>query len=284
MESRHEHSPPEQQTWNTKYYIPPAAPAQTTQAEGTVQETQSRFSVTTPQSSLCARVREELQVLLEDEADLKPETVSALYGHLAVCGECTQEFEAMQRVVDLLEGLPLVELAKDYSQLIMGRIQSSQAAPPQQITQVCAAGLCERVHEKLQLLLENDPEINPEMVTALYGHLAVCAECSSDFQTMRRLVNLMETLPTAELPMDYSQQILQRIQSGAVSVSQPVEVGAPRPTSAVSSLVSGEAAIKQVRRLTGQRTLSQSMSATSQTTQVSFWQRLLISVGLSGLL
>jgi predicted anti-sigma-YlaC factor YlaD len=283
MESRSEHSPPEQQAWKTKYFSPPQPPARTTQPDVIAQDTQSHFGVTTPQTSLCARVREQLQDLLENEGDLKPETVSALYGHLAVCGDCTREYEMMQRVVDMLEGLPLAELPKDYSRLIMGRIQNSQAEPPQEISTARSVGLCVRVREKLQLLLENDPEIKPDMVTALYGHLAVCAECSGEFQTMRRLVNMMETLPTAELPMDYSAQIMQRIQAGAIPAALPVEVSASRPTLAASSLASGEAAVHSTRLQTGQQSITQTGMTTQLTTKAAFWQRLLLSVALSGL-
>ena len=112
MESRSEHSPPEQQTWNPTYQ----------RHEPTVRQVQSDGALTpnaTTNSAVCAHVREQLNALLENDGSVRPETAAALYGHLAVCAACTHEFQAMQRVVHLLEALPLAELPTDYSRLVM---------------------------------------------------------------------------------------------------------------------------------------------------------------------
>jgi hypothetical protein len=275
MENRSEHSPPEQQTWNKKYFTPqaPGRPAQT--------EVVSQDAVIVPDATantaLCARVREQLQSLLENDGSVRPETAAALYGHVAVCADCARELDAMQRVIHMLEAMPLADLPADYSRLIMRRIQTGQA-PPSEISTVQAAGLCDRVREKLQPLLDNDLSVRPEMASALYGHLAVCAECAAEFSTMRRMVNLLETMPSQDLPIDYSAQIMRRIQSGSVVITPAKEQAAPGPTFAASSLVSEGVATHEKRAVT--QTLSRSMTGETRLTAL---QRLLVSVGLSGL-
>jgi hypothetical protein len=271
MESRSEHSPPEPE-WNAKYYTP-QPPGRPTHTETAAQDSSSA-AVSTP---LCARVREQLQSLLENDGTVRAEQATALYGHVAVCAECAREFEAMQRVVHMLEAMPLADLPTDYSRLIMRRIQTGQA-PAKEISAVQTAGLCDRVREKLQPLLDNDLGIRPEMATALYGHLAVCTECANEFSTMRRMINMLETLPSVELPIDYSARIMKRIQAGNVTIATPKEQAVLGPTFAASSLVSGEVATHEKRTVT--RTLSSSLMGETRLSQS---QRLLVSVGLSGL-
>ena len=145
-------------------------------------------------SEVCLQVREQLQALLENDGSIRSETATALYVHMAVCSECAREFEAMQRVVHMLEAMPLADLPTDYSRLVMSRIQAGYA-PVAQAGTVQNVGLCDRVRDKLQPLLENDPGVPPELATQLYGHLSVCTKCSTEFSTMRSMVNLLETMP-----------------------------------------------------------------------------------------
>jgi anti-sigma factor RsiW len=269
MESRSEHSPPEQQTWNTQYFTPqtPGAPAQTEAARRDVSA-----PLGTANTALCAQVREQLQGLLENDGTVRPETATALYVHLAVCAECAREFQSMQRVVQMLESLPLAELPSDYSRLVMRRIQSRDVDAVQSVS------LCDRVREKLQPLLENDPGIQPEMISALYGHLAVCPECASEFAGIRRVVNLLETLPAVELPIDYSPQIMARVLSAGSVAAPPLEVRAPGPTFAASSLVSEGVATRETRRLAESVSLGRIV-----TTGLTAAQRLIAAVALSGM-
>jgi hypothetical protein len=83
---------------------------------------------------------------------------------------------------------------------------------PQDIEAQNAQALCLRVQDMLPSLIEHDGDIRPEIASAVYGHLAVCPECAREFDTMQRLVALVEDLPALELPMDYSGLIMQRIQ------------------------------------------------------------------------
>jgi len=275
MESRSEHSKPEQQAWNTTYFTP-QPPGRASQTEPAVTPS------TTTKSEICAQVREQLQLLLENDGSVRPETAAALYGHMAVCAECAREFEAMQRVVHMLEAMPMADLPADYSRLVMRRIQTGQNTAAQAVT-VQSAGLCDRVREKLQPLMDNDPGIRPEMATALYGHLAVCSECSAEFAAMRSMVNLLETMPPAELPIDYSAQIMRRIQSGAFAVPAAKEQNTVVPTFAASSIVSEGVAAHETRSAEN-RLSSKTLTMTrSVETRQSFLQRLIGSVALSGM-
>lgn len=115
MENRFEHLPPEEnQGWGA-YATPPPIPGQ--------QNTQR--ADLPPQSSLCVRVREMLPSLIENDGEIRPEMAQALYGHLAGCPGCAHEFDAQQRVVQLVESLGQAELPMDFSARIMRRIQSS---------------------------------------------------------------------------------------------------------------------------------------------------------------
>lgn len=256
MESRSEHSPPEQQAWNTIYFSPHQPGANSAHIDSSVDEPtlESIRSVSSGEtmrskSEYCGKVREQAQELLDDEeATLRPETRAAVFGHMAVCPECMEEFETMRRMVTMLNAMPLAELPTDYSRSIMLQIQAGRSQT--RATAVGASnGLCDRVREKLQALLENDPGILPEMATALKGHLMVCPDCNVEFNQLRNMVNLLETMPTAEPPTDYSKLIMQRIQGivpARATVSAPVS-GQKRavtrdPSYAASSDRLGEAA------------------------------------------
>jgi hypothetical protein len=160
----------------------------------------------------------------------------------------------------------------------MHRIQTGQGSSGAR-TAVQAAALCDRVREKLQPLLDNDLSIQPEMATALYGHLAVCTECAAEFASMRRMLNMLETMASPELPIDYAPHIMQRIQAGDFATSMEAERRvAPGPTFAASLPVSEEVATIERRRVV------ESVSAIrSAETRQTFWQRVIGSVALSGL-
>ena len=255
MESRSEHAPPEQHAWNTKYVAPPQAAVRSSDHdiisdERSKSAAMSEVTIANPtRAEVCRRVREQVYALLDDvEATMRTETQSALFGHLAVCPECTEEYAAMQRMFSLLKAMPLAEMPTDYSRKIMLRIQTGQSGA-RTTGNTRTASLCIRVREKLQSLIETDPDILPEMAAALHGHLMVCGECSKEYKQLQSMVNLLETIPTAELPMDYSRQIMRRIQAGIATnpIDTPVMAVAKRnvsldPSYAVSSLLNGETA------------------------------------------
>ncbi|HLJ55635.1 MAG TPA: hypothetical protein VKT77_11400, partial [Chthonomonadaceae bacterium] len=221
MESRSEHAQPEQQAWKPTAYTP--------QAPGRMAHAESALGVGAVTSSVvCAQVRAQLDLLVENDGSLRPEAATALQVHMAVCTDCAREFREMQRIVNILEAMPLADLPRDFAPLVARRIQ--------------AAGLCDRVREKLQPLMDGDPGIGSEMTAALYGHLAVCRQCADEFARLRSMVNLLETLPPAELPIDYSRPIMRRIQESGLAPGLK-EQNAVGPTFAASSSVSGEVAI-----------------------------------------
>ena len=112
MENRFEHTPPEEQQGWGKYATPPPLPGQLN----------SQRSQNPPQVSLCVKVQEMLPHLLEHDGEIRPEMASHIYGHLTTCANCAQEFDAMHRVVSLLETLPPVEMPMDFSGIIMQQI------------------------------------------------------------------------------------------------------------------------------------------------------------------
>ncbi len=275
MESRSEHSPPEKQTWNATYFTP-QPPGTSVQTEAALASNQATIS------AVCAQVREQLNSLLENDGSVRPETATALYGHIAYCPDCAREFQEMQRVVNMLEGMPLAELPTDYSRLVMRRIQTGNA-PPAQASTVQNVGLCDRVRDKLQPLLDKDAGIGPELTAALYGHIAICKECASEFSAMRSMVNLLETMPAAELPIDYSAQIMRRIQTGGLAVPTTYEQMAAGPSFAASSIVSGGVATHETH-IAQRRLSSETQSLTHPVeTRASLLQRLIASVALSGM-
>lgn len=112
--------------------------------------------------------------------------------------------------------------------------------PPQHMQQpgeTTRSNLCVQVVEMLPSLLEN--EVRPEMAKAIYAHLAVCISCTHEFEQMRRVVTMVETLKEVEMPMDFSGIIMQRIHTeiGPLRSGPP-----PHPTVAASSAAFGEVA------------------------------------------
>jgi hypothetical protein len=125
MENRSEHIPPEQ-GWGA-YATPPSYPSHSVyrSADSPTADAMSGSENTLPaQNSWCFHVREKLQPLLENDEEIRPELATALYGHLATCTGCSQEFEQIQKIVALLEAIPPLEIPTDYSRLIMRRIQA----------------------------------------------------------------------------------------------------------------------------------------------------------------
>ena len=116
MENKFEHNEPEQQNW--KKYLQPVNPPQTVQ-----QPQQQNVS----QDALCAWVCEQLSYLLDNDGSVRPEQAAGIHGHLALCRHCAQEWEEMQNVVALVENLPPVALPRDFSRLVMQRIEKQNA-------------------------------------------------------------------------------------------------------------------------------------------------------------
>ncbi len=280
MESRSEHSQPEQQAWNTTYFTPqPQGGSAHTEA---ATQDAGLGSTASTNVALCLSVREQLQSLLENDGSVRPEAATALYGHLAVCSDCAREFEAMQRVVHMLEALPMAALPADYSRLVMHRIQTGYN-PEMKPATVPVEGLCDRVRERLQPLLDDDLAIGSQMASLLHGHIAHCPQCTAEFYGMRRLVNLLETMPSATLPIDYSPQIMRRIHAGEFHDAAIREPTTPGPTFAASSLVFEGAATHETRAAVRPLPAATLSVARPEHTRQSVLQRMLLSVGLFGL-
>ncbi len=107
--------------------------------------------------------------------------------------------------------------------------------------QSLSSSLCARVREALPALLENDGEINPQMASALYGHLSVCPGCAHELDTLQRVIQVVEALEPAELPMDFSARIMQRIQSRPAPAHAASDEAVVRPFVASSSASSADA-------------------------------------------
>ncbi len=120
MENRFEHNEPEEHTW--KKYLPPNN-SPLNAPETNQQQQQQKVS----QDALCAWVCEQLSYLLDNDGSVRPEQAAGIHGHLALCRHCAQEWEDMQNVVGLVESLPPVELPRDFSGLIMQRIELQNA-------------------------------------------------------------------------------------------------------------------------------------------------------------
>ena len=146
------------------------------------------------------------------------------------------------------------------------------------------ASLCLRVRERLQSLLEEDYEMRPEMAAALYGHLALCHDCAFEFEEMQRVVQLLKSIPMAEIPMDYSKVIMQRIiaQEEAHTEGTP-----PHPTRAASSLgfsvISEEVADHRAKRsAVRNHALNSSNQSVFQNEILQKQKRIMATVALSG--
>ena len=152
-------------------------------------------------------------------------------------------------------------------------------------TQTPQASLCLRVRERLQSLLEEDYEMRPEMAAALYGHLALCHDCAFEFEEMQRVVRLLKTIPMADLPMDYSKVIMQRIMA---QEEGKTEETSPHPTRAASSLVSSvifEEVAEPSPLVHAQRneTLSLKKRSLFQKETVQAQKKIIVSVAVSGM-
>ena len=116
--------------------------------------------------------------------------------------------------------------------------------------------LCQRVREMLPHLLENDGEIRPEMARQVYGHLSVCTGCAGEFDEMQRVILLMDKLPPAEMPQDFSQIIMQRILSpdGPIPQRPPLRVplNLADPQNAVAAVRTQDASTRPTRAALGQ--------------------------------
>jgi len=117
MENRFEQNPPEEQQGWGAYATPPPISGQFNKENTNLP----------PQLSLCARVRDILPHLVENDGDIRPEMAREVYGHLSICSGCAKELDEMQRVVVTLESLPPAEMPMDFSQLIMQRIERPNA-------------------------------------------------------------------------------------------------------------------------------------------------------------
>ena len=122
MENRFENDRPEErQDWG-RYATPPPRPGE--KHTGPENDVVSRQTVT----SLCDRVRDTLPALLENDGGIRPEMATAIRAHLSGCAECTREYRQLQKLASLIETMPLAEMPKDYSALIMRQIER-QADP-----------------------------------------------------------------------------------------------------------------------------------------------------------
>lgn len=138
-------------------------------------------------------------------------------------------------------------------------------------------GLCARVQEMLPHLLENDGTIRPEMAASVYGHLALCPGCAREFDRQKQVISLVESLPPAEMPMDFSQIIMQRIQTEI----GPIYGAAPFPAHASSLKAAQEAVVAQT---TSVQTVQTTSLNSQNYTQLTLWQRLSAASVLSAML
>ena len=92
--------------------------------------------------TLCRRVNSVLAAIVENDTELQPAMYHEVFSHLSACSSCTQEYEAMQQVVHLIESLQPVALPRDYSADIMAQIAARFHSLPLASNQV--AELSER--------------------------------------------------------------------------------------------------------------------------------------------
>jgi hypothetical protein len=138
--------------------------------------------------------------------------------------------------------------------------------------------LCQRVREMLPHLLENDGEVRPEMARQVYGHLSVCTGCSGEFDEMQQVIQLMEKMPPAEMPQDFSQIIMQRILSpdGPLPQRPPLRVpmNLADPQSAVTTVRTLDASTRPTRAALGQPQFNDALTPVKVTSSFSATQRL----------
>ena len=134
MENRFEHTP-EEQGWKTPLPPRPVAPngnrpdILSNRTPGQQNAVQNGFARAVARQSVRLGLRK-LSDLLDNDGSVRPEQAAGIYAHLAICRHCAQEFDEMQRVVALVENLPPAELPRDFSGLIMQRIENPHMACP----------------------------------------------------------------------------------------------------------------------------------------------------------
>ena len=138
--------------------------------------------------------------------------------------------------------------------------------------------LCQQVREMLPHLLESDGEIRPEMASQVYGHLSVCLGCAGEFDEMQRVIQLMDKMPPAEMPRDFSQIIMQRILSpdGPIPQRPPLRVplNLADPQSAVAAVRTQDASIRPTRAALGQPQFNDVVAPVKVTASLAAVQRL----------
>lgn len=144
-------------------------------------------------------------------------------------------------------------------------------------SQPLETALCQRVREMLPHLLENDGEIRPEMARQVYGHLSVCAGCASEFDEMERVILLMDKMPPAEMPQDFSQIIMQRILSpdGPIPQRPPLRVplNLADTQHAVTAAPTQDTTTRPTRAALGQPQFNDALSTVKVTPSLSATQR-----------
>ena len=143
--------------------------------------------------------------------------------------------------------------------------------------------MCTRFAEHLPIMLENsDGEMSAETLRAMYGHMSICDACSSLFDEHQRITNLLEAMPMAELPMDFSGVVQRRIELNAISSSPQAIVTPALGSRSFNAAASNDANAIKKRALTvnaaavsGLKKTQASTTATQTlTAQQSLMQRL----------
>jgi hypothetical protein len=143
--------------------------------------------------------------------------------------------------------------------------------------------MCSRFAEHLPAMLENsDGEMSPETLRAMYGHMSICEACSSMFDEHQRITALLDSMPMAELPMDFSGVVQRRIELNAISSSpqavvasaltgRPFVQGAASDANSIKkrNLTVNAAAVSGLKKTQVSSTVSQNVTA-----QQSLMQRL----------
>lgn len=137
MENRFEQSP-EEQGWKSStpdaygWKNPPPAPAVPPALSGHTgdvgQNAEHNMAQQATRDQLCAWVCEKLSDMLDNDGSVRPEQAAGIYAHLAICRHCAGQWDEMQRVVSLVEKMPLAELPRDFSATIMRRIANPHAS------------------------------------------------------------------------------------------------------------------------------------------------------------
>lgn len=129
--------------------------------------------------------------------------------------------------------------------------------------------LCAWVREKLSDLLDNDGSIRPEQAAGIYAHLAICRPCAQEFDELKHIVALVEDLPPAELPCDFSGLIMFRIENPHA----PLQKHAVSPLAAAemtSAVVAATPALQNMaakHNVTSVQTIEQQVTALHQQNQ-----------------